>query len=129
MSGRTKIDYIPIGAIPIHFGVTASEKAYEREMARLGIKDYGPWVSPGAFATTHLFEHNSEVNGFNKTVLICFKDVGKFRFANAAHVAHEAFHVTQFCFEAMQEDRPGEEVTAYLLQLIVESVLHSLCGK
>lgn len=41
----------------------------------------------------------------------------------AAILAHEAYHVACFAFEQMQEEEPGEEITAYLIQAIHEELV------
>jgi len=120
---RPRIRYFNMGAWPIYVGFTASEKAFNKEMKRLSVKEPGRFIATThANATTHYFE--------NEGTLTCIITMGSIEGRSneqvASLIAHEAVHVAQELWRHVGEKTPGHEQEAYLVQQIVQECLQDL---
>lgn len=121
-SNQNNIRYIELGPYPLYLGIAFTEKAFLKEMKRLGIVDPPEFVLSGADATMHSFTRNKH----NTVCIIAI---------NAAHalkqkrthaqivglITHECVHVWQECKAQMREENPGREIEAYFIQSITQS--------
>jgi len=122
MAKRTidnSVVYFSLGVIPIKLGVTRSEVAFKREMAKLNCGGEDKWLSDNALATTHWLHSND--NRF--WALVCLRRDLK----NADSIAaHEAVHVWQYFEEACGEQRAGNETEAYAIQHIFDCITNAI---
>lgn len=116
--------YIPMGAAPCSVGFCLDDKTYRAEMRVLEIKNFNPFVSPGADATVHEFQNTATM----AVALLCIdaKQRAKHRrsvTSSAALIAHEAVHILQFVKREMRETEAGAEFEAYTVQWVTQEVL------
>lgn len=103
---------------PYHIGLCTSEKAFKRELKRLGVpKDQRPpFISEGAHATTHTFE-NTAKHGL--AAIVCMRrNKGVSLADHHSMLVHEAVHVWQKVRTFIGERSPGDEFEAYSVQFI-----------
>jgi hypothetical protein len=118
----SKVHYLNPGPFPVHIGFTTCEKAFNREVKRIGVNGEVEFLaSEIANATTHFFrnDHNS---------LCCIITMppqtdDKSREQYAALLAHEGLHVVQEMRELNRSEPFDHETEAYLLQMIVQEFL------
>lgn len=110
------------GHLPCNVGFCTGEKALHREWKDLTDDPVEhPWCDPNG-ARVWAF-HNPKANRY-RTYLICLRYEENLSWACiAALIAHEAVHVAQFLWEAIGEEKPGNEAEAYFVQSIVQEVL------
>lgn len=113
--------YFDLGQWPIYFGFTTSEKAFHKELKRLGC---GHAIKPfGGGATTHLFEGSDG----GLTVIVTLHEWRGHNLSQVAGlVAHEAVHVAQALWEHIGEKNPSPECEAYFVQHVVQLCLEEL---
>lgn len=103
-----------------YLALCLSEGEFRAAVAHLKAPQQPAWVSSGAHATMHTFEHLS-----GKTAcVVCLTD---YEDRNPIEVAglliHEAVHVwQQYCYD-MGERSPGAEQEAYGIQAIAQELL------
>lgn len=107
------ISYKDFFGLKIWVGITASEKAYAREMKRLKITETHPFLVTGSSATTHYLDPTSYNS--KHICLICIKD-DLTRFGAYGLLVHEAVHVLQKIKEIFNEEKIGMEMEAYATQ-------------
>lgn len=116
------IRYFNLGPWPFYVGFTTSEKAFAKEMQRLGVSGVDFLGHARANMTTHIFENRSTV-----TCIITshpFNARQHSREQYAALIAHEAVHVVQeMSKELARGESLGSEAEAYLVQQIVQESL------
>ena len=105
-----------------------TEDAFTRECKRLGIvKELIPsWIGRGANATTHHFSNDKQGEFFT----VCIRSERQRSKAQThALLAHEAVHILEGWFEIIGEKHPGEEIRAYGIQNITQSLIeaYDLC--
>jgi hypothetical protein len=115
VNGRRKPDiaYKDFFGLKIWVGLIISDKAYAKEMKRLGLKNPNPFVVEGASATTHYLDPSSAKS--KHICLICIKP-DLTRFGAYGLLVHEAVHVMQRIKEIFREDKIGAEMEAYATQ-------------
>ena len=101
------------------------EKAFIKECKRIGIEAslIPPWIGAGGHATTHHFA-NVKIKG--DYFIVCIRP-------NKEHtreqcyslLAHEAVHVFEGWMKEIGEAHPGEEIKAYGIQNITQSLLEA----
>ena len=124
MARTSKPSYVSMGPYPGWVGIAFDAATFRREMKRLGVENVPEFVSPGAHATTHRFEHP----GHGEMNLVGFDaKVGKGRKPVEIYglLVHEAVHCKQHVFENMGEDQPGAEQEAYLVQHIAQTFMRA----
>lgn len=121
--------YLEMGPIPIHVGITADEKAYWREMKRLGVNEPNPFTADSHAASTHILALASRTRKSTTCIITVNPTMLKSRDHTCALLAHEATHVAQACWESMGETKPGDEIEAYLVQYIVLYSIQHLYGR
>lgn len=113
--------YFDTGPLFISLGFTTNPKAYLKEMVRLGVKDSSPFVSAGAFATVHTMTH--EKHGI--CCIVCL-DATRMKKVHVTQLtclmAHESVHVLQRVREFMGEKCLGEEMEAYTIQWLTQTL-------
>lgn len=122
-----KVHYLHPGPFPVHIGFTTDERAFNREVRRLGIEGDVPFLaSEIASATTHYFRNSHG----SLCCIITMPPYGddKSREQYAALLAHEALHVVQQMRELNAGDPFDRETEAYLLQMIVQDCLQIAWG-
>jgi hypothetical protein len=108
--------------VPCSVGFCLDEKTYIREMKALHVKEFSPFILPGADATVHHFENPKTL----PVSLVCVDGSVKRSMASfAGLIAHEAVHVLQEVKRAMRETEPGAEWEAYTVQFILIEILHA----
>lgn len=113
-----RVFWLPRGWQPVHIGFCISEKAWKREVKRLGLPDL-EWPHTDGRATK--FEQ-SEQN--NHCVIVTLKDPSKHSPIEIfGLLTHEAVHVWQFCCEVMGEVDAGIEIEAYSIQAITQELV------
>ncbi len=120
------IRYLNLGPWPGYLGFTTSEKAFNKEMKRLGIQGAPSFLAhENAHATTHFF-----VNPIAVIITIVPYDAKeRTREAYAGLVAHEAMHVIQEMQAQLASGKSlGHEAEAYLMQQIVQECLQDAWG-
>lgn len=119
----SNIKYFHMGPWPVCVGFTRDEKAFKKELDRLGFPA-GPDLIPGfaGNAGTH------RVPSSPMTFIITMQpDLdGYLPRQIAALIAHEATHVARWFFKAIKEGRPGAEAQAYFVQYVTQCCLEAL---
>lgn len=118
------IEYIDMGPIPAWVFVCTDEMTFYRSCEKWGVQPDGPFIQ--ATASTHKLGRPS--NGGMETLVLCFNRPKKLTHAFAGLVAHEASHCVEWCFEAMGEEKPGDEARAYMVQFLVQKCLDNIFG-
>jgi len=115
--------YYHMGPWPVHVGFTNSNKAFNREMKRLGITGQS-MVNAGSHATCHEFVDD---NG-SQLIIVAIKTGKRWsREQVAGMIAHEATHVVEFMRGSLQRGETlGSEAEAYLVQYITQECLATL---
>lgn len=100
------------------------EQAFKKECNRLGIvKELIPmWIGRGANATTHHFSNDKEGEFFTVCVRV---DKQRTKAQTYSLLAHEAVHILEGWFEIIGEKHPGEEIRAYGIQNITQSLIEA----
>jgi hypothetical protein len=116
----TRATYLPMGPAPCSVGFCLDDETYLAEMRALKIKDFNPFISPGADATVHEFQSTATV----PIALLCIDTKQRRSLtSSAALIAHEAVHILQFIKREMREREAGAEFEAYTVQWVVQEVL------
>lgn len=102
----------------LKYAVCSSKKTYRKEMARLKIANTDPAILPGSDATVHYFDTN---NGQNIAIVCISKLSNHLNFMGL--LAHEAYHIHRYNMQLIREDAPGEEVSAYCIQMILQRLI------
>jgi hypothetical protein len=120
VSDTPAITYFHMGQWPVYVGFTTSQKAFRKEMKRLGVKDNPFLARANADATTHFLTQGGETT----CIIAMAKRGARSHSQYAALVAHEALHVVQDMHRSLNKGEPfGDEADAYLLQSIVQNCL------
>lgn len=118
------IRYFNLGPWPFYVGFTTSEKAFAKEMQRLGVSRVNFLSHARANMTTHIFENRKTV-----TCIITSQPFNRRQHSReqyAALIAHEAVHVIQeMSKELARGESLGIEAEAYLVQQIVQESLQA----
>jgi hypothetical protein len=123
MNGNPFIYYLCTAHLPCNIGFTIIKKDYDKEVKRLGI------IDPPAFvdyrASTKTFRKSIIKNGFTTTIIVTIdpKDHPK-SVVTISLIAHESVHVFCSICEAMGEEDPSEEFSAYCIQWLVQCFLN-----
>lgn len=119
---KTFIPYMDPGPLPIYVGYAPDEKAFRREMKRLGCENPPPYTLSGG--TTHCLRKDGALT----TCIVCAKRRdGVGTEAMIGLLVHEAVHVWQAVLESMSEEDPSPEFEAYTVQHIAQwLVRHAL---
>lgn len=106
---------------PMYFGLCLSEKAYLKEMKKMGIKNYGPFIkTPQSDATTHFFVDGKG----NESVIVAMRSTKKVDpIAVAGLLVHESVHIWQAIKEHIGESSPSSEFEAYSIQKISQELM------
>ena len=119
--------FIPIdmGPIPVWLFLATDEESFYRGVEGLGLVPAGPFIAPDKAASAQFLDKPKD--GM-VTLVACFNKPKKLTASFAALVSHEAVHISDFCWEVMGEDKPGEEVRAYMVQYLTQRFLDGLLG-
>jgi len=118
-----RMHYFDMAMFPMYFGFTASEKAFQREMRRLGVKPLPRWINEGANATTHILDRK----GASALCIVCIDLRGRRSKASVCGLlAHEAVHVYQQLLCETGEKKPGDEFEAYTIQYITQCMISAV---
>jgi hypothetical protein len=106
----------------IWVGIAFTEKSYLKECKRLNIAKPPSYIEKAAAITPFVKD-----DGY-LTLIICFDPLRDKLHKNqiAALLAHEAVHASDYIFENIDEDKPGMEIRAYLVQYIVQQSLYAM---
>ena len=109
-----------IGPSGPYLALCLSQDEYRAAVKHLKSPELPRWVSHGANATTHTFEHES-----NGTVCVVCLDGHEARspVEVAGLLVHEAVHVWQQWCADMGERNPGSEQEAYAVQHIAQTLM------
>ena len=114
-----RVVWLDRGWQPVLFGFCPSEKAWKREMNRLGSADLPYPSSGGSCSRFKATETSSEC------ILVTIRDGEEKRRSLEEIVGilvHEATHVWQFILEHIGEDKASPEMEAYALQAISQGL-------
>ena len=107
-----------------YMALCTDEETFKRECKRLGIatEQVPTWLTPSAHATTHHFI-NTDTGHCH---IVCIKkDLKRTRPQIYALLTHEAYHVWCGAMEYLGEKNPGEEIVAYGIQNISQSLMEA----
>lgn len=121
----SRVKYFDVGAYPLFFGFCGSERAFNKELDRLGIdKSKAEYLTPGAAACTHVMHYldkDDHIKDINILVAIDIEAASSWHPTKLMGVCtHEAVHVKQHIFETIEERKPGVEHEAYMVQYIAQ---------
>ncbi len=109
---------------PIHYGLCKTEKAFKKELKRLGIrkKDRPDFLkSPHANATVHFFERDDGV-----CAIVCLGNTeGRTPNEIVGLLIHEAVHIFQEIKANIGEQHPSSEFEAYSIQTIAQHLIEA----
>lgn len=119
------IKYFDVGPYPVWFGFTDDEKAYKKEVARLGIKDIPDFVTQGKDAMVHPFTRKNDLT------LICTIKIQKESLDRILGLlVHEAVHVWQAILDHIGETKySAPEIEAYHIQNIAQWMIEKILQK
>lgn len=96
-----------------------SQKEMEAAQRRLKVPANRRYDFPDSGATTQVYEKE----GSNNACIVCLsKEVQKSAHEAQCSIVHEAVHVYQKAMEYMGETNPGEEIQAYCIERIFETL-------
>jgi len=126
MRGKPRTHWLNAGGgLPCNIGYCNGEKALRAQWVKLTDDAFEEPYCDDNGARVWAF-HNPK-DGLYRTYLICVKYDDNLTWPMiAAMVAHEAVHVAQFLWEAIGEEKPGNETEAYFVQSIVQEVLEAI---
>jgi len=104
---------------PYYFTVATSEERYRKAMRRFKMTDLPPWLSKGANATAHSFEHSSG----DLAAIVCIDGKGKSVPQIAGLLTHEAMHIWRWTQEHYGEKEPSAEFEAYAVQSLTQRMM------
>lgn len=120
MSRRDRVVWCNRGWQPVLYGFCPSEKAWRRQMKRMGLKGE---KYPTSDARVTFFERDGD-----STAIVTVRD-GAERERSLLEmvglIVHEATHVWQHIKEHIGEVKPGDEMEAYAMQAISQELLHA----
>lgn len=104
-----------------YLGLATSQKRFEAYLKDIGFPGaYGPFVAPGANATTHTYSNEDG----DLCCLVCISDFDEQDPVQVASLlVHEAVHVWQRVRENMRERDPSPEFEAYSVQAIAQNLM------
>lgn len=109
------------GLFPVHFGFCPSQKAWDKEMERLG-KITESYPTSHGKATPFKNKDTGSVCG----VLVTVSEDRKRTVCQVVGLlVHESVHVWQEVLKSMGEDKPSSEFEAYALQHIFSELLEA----
>jgi hypothetical protein len=103
------------------YAVCLSEKAYKKELRRLNVDNADHAFLPGSDATVYYFDKE---NG--QTIAVLCMSLLSDHLSIVGLLAHEAYHIHRYNMQLIREESPGEEVSAYCLQMILQTLLDEL---
>ena len=119
LKDKAHIRYFEVGPYPVWFGFTTSEIDFQKELKRLGIDEHVDFVSCGKDATAHFFEHKDQLN-----IIVTITGHKKRKKSEIIGLlVHEAIHVWQGICDYINERNPGNEISAYSIQNISQSMI------
>ncbi len=108
---------------PVYLTVCTTEDQFRKAAKRLGCREPGNWIEPGADAACNTFTCS---NG-KPACIVCVRPRGKrSRAVWAALLVHEAAHVWQKIRSELGESRPSAEFEAYSLQAITKELFEAV---
>lgn len=103
------------------YAICTTEKAYKKELRWLRVNNPEPSLLPGSDATVHYFDKE---NGQNIAILrLSLLDN---HLSIIGLLAHEAYHIHRYNMQLLREDSPGEEVAAYCIQMILQTLINEV---
>lgn len=113
----------PSVTFPGYLTVCTSEKQFLAAAKRLGCKEPGNWITPGADATLTTFSRSDSQPAY----VVSIRPRGKrSRAAWAAMLVHESAHVWQRIRRLIGEHNPSDEFEAYALQSITQEIFQAV---
>lgn len=118
---KTFIHYLDPGPLPAYIGFAPDEKAFRREMKRLGVENIPPFTRSDG--TTHLLRKDGIL-----TCIVCVRKREDLeRESLIGILVHEAVHVWQAIRDNMNEEAPSPEFEAYTVQHIAQWLVRHAC--
>lgn len=103
-------------------GLCLTEPQFFAAMKKLGIsrEEAGRWTAGGDGARTHFLTHEKH----GRVAIVCINHrPGRTRHQINALLVHEAVHIWQVECEYMDEKNPGQEVEAFAIQSIAQTLM------
>lgn len=95
------------------------EAGFLKAAKKLNWQPGGPWVTPGAGASTWILESDKKL-----VAIVCFNpQTESTPVEKAALLVHEAVHIWKAHLRNIGEDAPGEEIEAYGVQHISQNLM------
>lgn len=107
--------------LPLFYTAVFTERAFHREMRRLGVpQGSATFLNPNADATTQFF-HNPDKG---EIAIVCMPDThDKDGIQIACLLVHEAVHIWQHACRILGETQPSDEFEAYNIQTISQELM------
>jgi hypothetical protein len=124
MTNNTDTVWCDRGWFPLYYGFCPSEKAWKKEMKKMGTESAPSY--PDGDATCSWFE---APDSGKMSCLVTLQE--KFDTYDPSTVfgllVHEATHVWQILLEHIGEDKPSREFEAYSVQNITQNLFDAYC--
>lgn len=101
-----------------YVALCTSEEAYDAALRHIKAHQRPVFVSDGADATTHFFEHKGKT-----CALVCVRESERSSIEIAGLLVHEAVHIWQTYCEDVGERNPGDETEAYAIQTFAQRLM------
>ena len=104
-----------------HLILCTTEKEYLAVMKYFKIKNPASWIGIGNGAVTHILTATDSA----VSCAVCIDITAKRPLRTVASIlAHESVHVMQEAFRRIQEENPGDEIQAYVVEHVLEQLLY-----
>jgi hypothetical protein len=104
-----------------HLTLCTTEERYREACAAIKVKHPERWLGATAAASTHTFVQEGDQT---VTCVVCILVDKKRSFSIlAGYLSNEATHVAQELFESIGERKPSNELYAYVVQNVTESLV------
>lgn len=115
----SKVIWCSRGWQPVYYGFCPSERAWKRELRRLGVPDE-PYPTSDARCT--YFERHGNT-GHSILVTVSERAVKHTKVEIIGLIVHESMHVWRFIRECIGESDPSKEFEAYSIQAISQDLI------
>ena len=108
-----------------YVAICRDEKEFRKELLRLKLPrhEWPNFMTKGGYATTHFLTNTPK----GMICIVCLgSTVGKTRTQIDALLVHEAVHIWQKFVADIGEDHPGDEMEAYAIQNLSQSLMESM---
>jgi hypothetical protein len=115
----SKVIWCDRGWQPYHYGFCPDEKAWHREMKRLGV-DPQPYPTSAGRCT-----HLSNMKDAADCTIVTIAAIKRPKVQIVGLIVHEAMHVWRAVRESIGENHPSAEFEAYSMQSITQNLIYA----